>query len=218
MSVNLKLDWCSHAAAKYAVMHWHYSETMPVGKLAKIGVWEDNKFIGCIIFGRGANKSLLKPYGLNQDGGCELVRIALDKHVSTVTKIMSIAIKMLKKQFTKLELIVSFADSNQKHLGIIYQAGNWIYTGKTSEEYSYFYNNKWMHRRSAGSARGTIVGLEKKDNGHRKRYLYPLSKDIRDKVVKLSKPYPKNCPAGVNGNTPSFQGGDRGSNPTVGLK
>jgi hypothetical protein len=23
----LKLDWCSHAAAKYAVEHWHYSGT-----------------------------------------------------------------------------------------------------------------------------------------------------------------------------------------------
>jgi hypothetical protein len=49
----LRLDWCSHAAAKYAVEHWHYSQTMPVGKLAKIGVWEDNKYIGAIIFGLG---------------------------------------------------------------------------------------------------------------------------------------------------------------------
>ncbi len=38
MSVDLRVDWCSHKAAKYAVTHWHYSRTMPSGKLAKIGL------------------------------------------------------------------------------------------------------------------------------------------------------------------------------------
>ena len=41
----LKLDWCSHEAATFAVMHWHYSKAMPKSKLAKVGVWEDGKFI-----------------------------------------------------------------------------------------------------------------------------------------------------------------------------
>jgi len=44
--VELKLDWCSYQAAKYAVENWHYSKCMPVGKLVKIGVWEDKKYIG----------------------------------------------------------------------------------------------------------------------------------------------------------------------------
>jgi len=51
--VDLRLDWCSHAAAKYAVEHWHYSKTMPVSKRVNIGVWEGEKFIGRL-FLRGA--------------------------------------------------------------------------------------------------------------------------------------------------------------------
>ena len=44
-SVDLKVDWCSYEAAKYAVMHWHYSKTMPAGKTVKLGVWENGRFI-----------------------------------------------------------------------------------------------------------------------------------------------------------------------------
>ena len=75
--MNLRLDWCSYNAAKYAVMNWHYSKTMPVGKLVKIGVWEDCQFIGVVIYGRGANKSLGSQFKINQIQSCELVRVAL---------------------------------------------------------------------------------------------------------------------------------------------
>ena len=111
---------------------------MPKSKLVKIGVWENNKFIGCIIFGSGANNSMLKPYGLSMQQGCELVRVALSTHKSPVTKIISIAIRLLKQNFPKLRLIISYADQRQNHLGIIYQAGNWIYTGslKSKDEFT----------------------------------------------------------------------------------
>ena len=33
----LRLDWCSHDAAKYAVEHYHYSRSMPAGKTVKVG-------------------------------------------------------------------------------------------------------------------------------------------------------------------------------------
>ena len=77
---TLKLDWCSHEAAKYACQNWHYSKCVPVGKLVKIGVWEDSKFIGVIIYSRGANKSLMSQVGLDQTEGCELTRVAMNKH------------------------------------------------------------------------------------------------------------------------------------------
>ncbi|MFZ8899831.1 MAG: hypothetical protein ACO20X_14970 [Alphaproteobacteria bacterium] len=75
--VDLKIDWASYKAAKYACENWHYSGLMPsFGKSVKIGVWENGDFKGVVVFGRGANKHLLTPYGLSQDEGCELVRIA----------------------------------------------------------------------------------------------------------------------------------------------
>lgn len=63
---GLVLDWIDYKAARLAVESWHYSRRMPAGKLAKIGVWEDGRFIGAIIFGMGASCHLLRKYGLTQ--------------------------------------------------------------------------------------------------------------------------------------------------------
>ena len=77
MRDGLHLDFCSHEAAKYAVMRWHYSRKMPKSKLVRIGVWEDEKFRGAIIYGLGANRHLSRPFGLEDTEVCELVRVAL---------------------------------------------------------------------------------------------------------------------------------------------
>ena len=65
--IKLLIAPCSHEAAKYAVMNWHYSKTMPIGKLVKYGVWENDKFVGCVIFGRGASPHIGDLYGLKQN-------------------------------------------------------------------------------------------------------------------------------------------------------
>jgi hypothetical protein len=144
----LKIDWASHEAAKYACENWHYSKCLPVPPLVKIGAWEDNKYIGCVVFSRGASSNLLKPYGLEQVEGCELTRVALNKHKSSVSKILSIAMKFLKKNSPDLKLIVSFADPNEGHHGGIYQATNWIYAGRSAKSFKYLDKNgrEWHSR------------------------------------------------------------------------
>jgi len=194
MNSSLKLDWCSFEAAKYAVLKWHYSKSMPSGKLTKIGVWENEKFIGCVLFGRGANNCLGKPYGLSQIECCELVRIALTKHETPVTRIVAIALKMLKKFSPGLKLIVSFADTEQDHHGGIYQGGNWIYIGQSNPADEYLVHGKRMHGRSMRASYGTHVGKEfiKIVKGSIKhRYVMPLDHETREKVLSLSKSYPK---------------------------
>lgn len=217
-SVDLRLDWCSHEAAKFACEHWHYSKCMPAGKTAKIGVWENQQYIGCIIYSMGANKSLMTPYGLSQFEGCELTRIALNKHETEVSRLVKISLNMLKKHCPGLRLVISFADSGHDHIGSIYQAGNWIYTGDTAEEYEYFFAGRWMHRRSAASLRGTIKGLAKRNNGFRRRYLMPLDKEMAKQIEPLRKPYPKKPCAGSETVTrQAIQLEEGGSIPTPAL-
>ncbi len=133
---ELKLAWCSHEAAKYAVEHWHYSKVMPKSKRNFIGVWEGGIFKGAIIFALGASSHLGAPYGLQTFQCCELVRVALNQHANPVSQIVSIAVKMLKTQSPGIRLIVSYADPYQGHHGGIYQAGNWIYNGTTSPDWA----------------------------------------------------------------------------------
>lgn len=192
--MTLKLDWCSHEAAKYAVEHWHYSECMPAGKTIKIGVWEDGKFIGCVIFSRGANSTLGKPYGLTQLESCELTRVALSSHVTPVTRIVSIALKMLKKLCPGIRLVISFADPEQGHIGAIYQAGNWIYVGKTIAADEYVVNGERMHGRSMRAKYGTHIGksfIKQMKGSSKLRYLMPLDEDMRDQLLTIGKEYLK---------------------------
>ena len=189
--LNLKIDWASHEAAKYACVNWHYSKCLPVGKLVKIGVWENEKFIGVVLFGRGANNNMLKPFGLQQDDGCELVRIALTKHITPVSKIMALAVKFLKRTQPGLQLIVSYADPEQGHHGGIYQACNWIYTGPSGKAIKIFYKGKWSHKKTVDDAGVDQTHLPKKVVSGKHRYLMPLDNSMRDKIKLMSKPYPK---------------------------
>lgn len=195
--VDLKLDWATHKAAEYACKHWHYSKCMPAGKMVKIGAWENKIFIGVVIFSCGASSRLLDKYSLKQDQGCELTRVAFKNHESSITKIIKIAISFLKNSNPNLKLIVSFADPMQKHIGTIYQAGNWIYDGLGYSDFALKINGKIFHRRSIFPKYGTASikklpkCFEKIRTPGKYRYLMPLTKEMRKKILPLSKPYPK---------------------------
>lgn len=224
MKTELKLDWCSHEAAKYAVEKWHYSKSLPGAKIVKIGVWENSIFIGAILFSLGANNNIGSPYKLNQIEVCELTRIALHQHVTPVSRIASIAVKMLKKQSAGLRLIVSYAEPAQDHHGGIYQAMNWIYTGESESRKGahYIINGKYVHGRTMRSKYGhedNIPFSWEYTTAHKHKYLYPLDDAMRAQIVPLAKPYPKRAivtPMRLSSNSkiPSDQEGDSGAEPT----
>jgi hypothetical protein len=197
---DLRIDWATHEAAKYACVNWHYSGCVPKSKLSKVGVWESGKFIGVAIYGCGATPNLGKPYGLEQNECIELVRIALTKHQTPVSRIVRIANDWMHNANPGLRLIVSFADTSQGHHGGIYQAGNWVYTGQGSSAKFYMIHGKLTHPRTLGSAglvqnldgakkrdpRATVVDVPGKH-----RYLMPLDAAMRERILPLAKPYPK---------------------------
>jgi len=201
--VTLKIDWCDYKAAKYACENFHYSRSVPAGKLVKIGAWENDIFIGAVIFGRGANKSLGSPYGLTQTECCELVRVALTKHHSFVSEILSKAIKLLRECSPGIRLIVSYADIERGHTGRIYQSTNWIYSGKTGGECMFIIHGKEMHPKSIHGRYGTgsqkLSWLQNYIDPNasfyitkgKHRYLMPLDKKMRKKILLISMPYPK---------------------------
>ena len=196
-SSSLKIDWCSHEAARYAVENWHYSKTMPVGKRVTLGVWEDEKFVGVIIFAWGMNKDLGTPYGLKIGQCAELVRVALTNHHAQVSKILSIATRVLKKQSPGLRLLVSFADPTEGHHGGIYQANGWQYTGKSPPGFEWILNGKRINKRAyTGSCFGKTrmqvpAGAIRRNVQGKYRYLMPLDQEMKQLIKPLSKPYPK---------------------------
>jgi len=220
---DLKIDWATHAAAKYACENWHYSDTLPVGKMVKVGVWEFEKFIGVVLFARGNTPHLGTKYGLLQIEVCELVRVALSKHLSPVSRIVAIALRFLKEQNPKIRLVVSFADPHQGHHGGIYQAGNWVYAGKSLDSTEWLHDGKWKHNReiTSGAFGGkrqvsNYQSLPQRPKPGKHRYLMPLDDAMRKQIEPLRKPYPKRVTSADSG-TLATQAGGGGAIPTVTL-
>lgn len=196
MSVDLKVDFCSHEAAKYAVEHWHYSESMPSAKTLKIGAWEGDQFISAIIYGWGANRNMGSPWDLKIGEVVELVRVALTKHDSQVSQIVSRASKLLRVHSPGVRCLLSYADPCEGHHGGIYQAMNWIYVGVSQGSEKVWYNGRWAHKRTVDSRYGNHKGFKVMKVPGKHTYLYPLDKAMRRQIEPLSKPYPKRADVG----------------------
>ena len=223
---DLRIDWASAAAAKYACEHWHYSGCVPIGKLVKLGAWESGRFVGVVIFGRGTSPQLGKPYGLDQTTCVELVRVALRDHRAPVSRIVAIALRLLAKQAPGLRLVVSFASQDAGHHGGIYQAGGWIYAGKTSRKDEFVFKGRRATDRQisqfvkdTGIGRKTLEArgvIRRLPTTPKHRYLMPLDAEMRRRVEVLSKPYPKRAGSADSG-TPGDQPGGGGAIPTSAL-
>ena len=223
---DLKIDWATHEAAKYAVENWHYSRSLPSASI-KIGAWELGKFIGVVIFGRGAASEIGSPYGLPQTQICELVRVALCQHKIQTTRIISQSLKLLKKSNPGLRLVVSFADTEQGHHGGIYQGGGWIFVG-SKEYHAYRVHGRIVHPKTLHSKYGkggqSVSWLrsnidpkaERVIGSIKHKYLMPLDTAMREKILPLARRYPKRAGSDTTDTAP-FQGAEGGSIPTPAL-
>ena len=223
---ELRLEWCSHSAARYAVEHWHYSGRMPKSKLAKIGVWESGVFVGAVIYGVGAGNSTNgKRFGLAERFEmAELVRVALTPRETPTSKVVSISLKMIRKEFPKLRLITSFADEGEGHIGTIYQASGWAYLGRKVESNAYYIINgkrefpRTLHLRY-GIGGQSIPWIRKhldpqgcRVAAARYHYVYPLDAGITRIIEPLTKPYPKRPKD--SSEPPAIHAGEGGAAPT----
>lgn len=222
---DLRLDFCDHQAARHAVMRWHYSRRMPKCKLVKIGVWEQDRFCGAIIYGLGANRHLAKPFGLKPTEAVELVRVALGPgREHPTSKCVAISLKLLRRQSPGLRLVVSYADAGQGHVGTIYQAGGWIYLGTSDQSYIQV-KGKVEHPRTLYDRYGrqgqSIPWLQANVDPRAERvpmapklkYVMPLDKAMRRELEPLALPYPKSADE-ATGVATGVQPVKGGSSPT----
>lgn len=218
---ELKLDWCTHEAAKYAVMAWHYSKCMPSFKVVKVGVWESGRFIGCVLFSMGAAPQAHCPYGIGKRDICELTRVALNSHETPVTRIVSIALRFLKSQSPGIRLVVSYADPEQGHDGGIYKGGGWFYVGHTGlcEQFEYVATGERVHTKTIKTGRRghatklKAQGIIRSVKVWKHKYLMPLDDEMRKQIEPLRKPYPKRVRS-VDSDTSAIHAEEGGAIPT----
>jgi hypothetical protein len=198
--MSARLSWVDRLSIDYACRHWHYARATPAGRLMGLGVFENERFVGVIVFGRGATPKIGQPYGLEQGAVCELVRVALRDHRTPVSRLLAIALRLLKRRCPGIRLVVSYAAAEEGHYGGIYQAGGWVYEGP-ADSYKISIRGRLVHARSIGSRYGRhdIAWLKANvdPDAHpvrgliRYKYLMPLDPALTETISGLAKPYPK---------------------------
>lgn len=205
----MRLEKASYKAIKYACLNFHYAKAVPVNTFGYSVFNNKNEWCGVVLYGTGANNNLATQYNLNQGNVLELVRMALNGKQESTSKALAISLKLIKNAIPLCKLIISYADKDQNHNGIIYQATNWYYVGTSMEnkkDASYIIDGKRIHGKTISDKckrYGLIKNVENAKKVYKAKeiieyvtkgkikYIYPLDKSLIPLCKSLSKEYPK---------------------------
>jgi hypothetical protein len=189
----MRLEKASSKAVRFALLNFHYAKTIPSVQ-SSFSVFNNNgEWCGVICYSIGANKSIGTFAKLKQGQICELVRVALNGKQGSTSKALALSIRLMSIKNPLIKMIVSYADSEQGHLGTIYKATNWYFIGVSRHiHHIEILTGKRMHNRVYSELPKSKQKFFKNTIPFDKyKYIYPLDKNMVDLCKSLSKPYPK---------------------------
>ena len=125
---SLKVCSISKPACRHLVLRHHYSGRVPGIKYCW-GLQEGSKIVGCVVFSVPASYTLCNGVCGPDFRACvlELSRlVVLTKRKNAASFLVGRSLRLLPDA-----VVVSYADCNEHigHVGYVYQATNWLYTG-----------------------------------------------------------------------------------------
>jgi hypothetical protein len=171
------------------------------------GAFRNNELIGIVTFGTPASSTLRKGIAGNEwmESVLELNRLCCVSEKNTASILVGRALRLLPKP----SIIVSYADTAQGHIGYVYQATNFIYTGLSAKRTDWKIKGKeHLHGATiADESRGQIdrakwmrekygddFYLEQRSRKHRYIYLCGNLRQrskMRSALMYCEQPYPK---------------------------
>ena len=178
----------------------------------------EDKLIGCLIYGQPVGRSAADSLSdlLKIDEVFELTRLFIFDGFGRNIESYSIAqsFKLLNRDFPHIKAVLSYADGEQGHNGVIYQATGFHYQGNSSLALMPNYSlslvgppdYKWMHSRSVTSRWGSCnvehlkkcIGYtfyRKKESKKHRYIIFIGKKHEKKKLLRSLKhpilPYPK---------------------------
>lgn len=188
--VNTEVKRITYQETKPFLLEIHYARRMPCIQYA-FGLFEENKLIGVCTFGQPASPSLCKGIAgeENRKKVLELNRLALlpDTPKNSASFLVGRALKMLPKDL----FIVSYADAEGwGHVGYVYQATNWLYTGMTKRRTDKYSSSGHSRHYSENETRRQIRTAKH-------RYVY-LTGDKKSQLKTLKYPIINEYPKGTS--------------------
>ncbi len=188
--------------ARVVFERYHYLHSMPGGTVLCFGAFMRDKLYGALSLGVGPKNAHRLVEGVNRTDCLTLTRLWLDDILprNSESRVIGQVIRALK-QHTKMKFLISYADPAEGHMGIIYQATNWLYTGISDPQPKLDLGDGVpRHLRSVGSAFGTHSGKYFREHGldvkfipqsGKHRYLFFVDPSWRNRLRVPVLPYPK---------------------------
>lgn len=132
---------------KEFVENWHYSTSIN-GVMSSycFRLTIDGVMVGAMIYGRPAMAGTWKKYAEEPDDVIELRRLCcIDKTPKNAESFFIGKTLRWLKNNTNVKCVVSYADPSYGHRGVIYQASNFEYRGRTSPGKVIIYNGRIYH-------------------------------------------------------------------------
>ena len=170
----------------------HYAKRIPSISYS-FGLYEGIILIGICTLGSPPSNALC--VGIcgekNRDKVIELNRLCINNH--SVKNLTSYFVSNCLKLLPNNKIIVSYADTSQNHHGYIYQACNFLYTGKTKER-TYIGFEDGSHSRHYN--KNLNYSLFRKKRSSKYRYVIFTGTKKEKKILKKAlnykiQPYPK---------------------------
>jgi hypothetical protein len=190
------------SVAKQLLVRQHYLHSFPGGTKLAFGSFLGNRLLGALTLGAGPANAYALVDGAIAGDCLALIRLWLSDDLprNSESRFIAIVLRFLK-QHTDLRFLVSYADPAQGHVGTIYQATGWIYTGLSQATPLYdIGDGRARHSRSLSHAFGTHGlayfqrhGMDAKlvPQQAKHRYIYFLDPSWRSRVKPPVLAYPK---------------------------
>jgi hypothetical protein len=207
---DLRLIPISRVDAKTLIVRNHYSHTLPGGTKMSFGVILNGRLLGVMTFGVGPFYGYKLVDGATPDDVVTLTRLWLSDELprNSESKVLGTALRSLKRD-TSIKFVLAYSDPAVGHLGIIYQATNWLYTGLSTATPLYDIGDGILHHsRSLAHQLGshsirylTLQGINARiiPQQAKHRYIYFLKESWRSRLAVPVLPYPKK-EREINGN------------------
>jgi hypothetical protein len=207
---DLHLVPISRVDAKTLIVRNHYAHSLPGGTKMSFGTVLNNRLLGVMTFGVGPFYGYKLVNHATPDDVVTLTRLWLSDELpkNCESKVLGIALRSLKRD-TSLKFVLAYSDPAVGHLGIIYQATNWHYTGLSSAVPLYDIGDGTLHHsRSLAQQLGshsirylTLQGINAKavPQSAKHRYIYFLDDSWQSRLAVPVLPYPKK-EREINGN------------------
>jgi hypothetical protein len=191
--------------ARRMVERHHYLHSLPGGTRLAFGVFTGTRLMGALTLGVGPLNAYSLVDGASPDDCLTLTRLWLSDELpkNSESRFIGVVLRCLKRH-TSLKFLVSYADPAQGHVGTIYQATGWLYTGLSEAMPMYdMGDGKARHSRSLSHAYGTHsvehfarhgVQVKLVPQQAKHRYLYFLDLAWSSRVQVPVFPYPRFTP------------------------